>query len=50
MAPLSGNFGFIKYINELLKLFSTLIALKQTLTLKPGVTVVLTVYVIVNLC
>ena len=50
MAPSSGNFGFIKYINELLKLFSTLIALKQTLTLKPGVTVVLTVYVFVNLC
>ena len=40
MRPLSGNFGFIKYINELLQ---SKIALKQTLTLKLGVTLVLTV-------
>ena len=55
MRPLSGNLGFMNILmshKSLFKIRQSKIALKQTLTLKLGVTLVLTVtqvYVFVNL-
>ena len=55
MRPLSGNLGFMNILishKSLFKIRQSKIALRQTLTLKLGVTLVLTVthvYVFVNL-